>query len=54
MFLIQRDDGLNDSIAGQRFGSYDDAHAELERYYADLCCSDDRLYYRIVELAEEA
>jgi hypothetical protein len=21
----------------------------LDRYYADLCCSDDRLYYRIEE-----
>lgn len=26
---------------------YDEAYAVLERYYADLCCSDDRIYYRI-------
>ena len=25
----------------------------LERYYADLCCSDDREYYRIVEVEAE-
>jgi hypothetical protein len=25
----------------------------LERYYADMCCSDDREYYRIVVAAEE-
>ena len=37
MFLIQRDDGVNDTIAGQQFSSYDEAHAVLERYYADLC-----------------
>ena len=52
MFLIEREDGINDSIAGQQFTSYDEAHAVLERYYADLCCSDDREYYRIVEVIE--
>ena len=52
MFLIQRDDGVNDTIAGQQFSSYDEAHAVLERYYADLCCSDDRVYYQIVEVEE--
>jgi len=46
-FRIERDDGLSDEIAGQCFTSYDDAHAVLERYYADLCCSDEREYYRI-------
>lgn len=51
-FLIERDDGQRDGIAGQLFASYDDAHALLERYYADLCCSDDREYYRITELPE--
>ena len=49
-FQILRDDGLTDSIAGQRFESYDEAYAVLERYYADLCCSDDRIYYRIEEV----
>ena len=44
---IERDDGLRDQIAGQCFASYDEAYAVLERYYADLCCSDDREYYRI-------
>jgi hypothetical protein len=46
-FRIERDDGLSDQIAGQCFASYDEAHAVLERYYADLCCSDEREYYRI-------
>ena len=46
-YRIHRDDGQRDAIAGQTFGSYDEAHAVLERYYGDLCCSDDREYYRI-------
>ena len=46
-YRIHRDDGQHDAIAGQTFGSYDEAHAVLERYYGDLCCSDDREYYRI-------
>lgn len=50
-YRIERDDGQTDAIAGQSFPSYDAAHAVLERYYADLCCSDDRAYYRIVEPA---
>jgi len=48
-YRIRRDDGLSDSIAGRRYATYDEAHAELERYYADLCCSDEREYYRIEE-----
>ena len=48
--LIRRDDGISDSIAGKVFDSYDAAYAVLERYYADLCCSDDREYYRIVDI----
>jgi len=48
-YRIVRDDGLSDAIAGQVFASYDEAHAVLEGYYADLCCSDDREYYRIEE-----
>lgn len=51
-YLIARDDGQSDAIAGQRFNSYDEAHAVLERYYGDLCCSDDREHYRIVTLPE--
>ncbi len=46
-YQIVRDDGKIDSIAGKKFSSYDEAYALLERYYADLCCSDDREYYRI-------
>ena len=48
-FRIVRDDGCSDAIAGQVFDSYDAAHAVLERYYADLCCSDEREYYSIEE-----
>ena len=35
------------------FASYDAAYAAVKRYYADMCCSDDREYYRIVVAAEE-
>lgn len=48
-YRILRDDGLTDAIAGQVFTSYNEAYAVLERYYADLCCSDEREYYRIEE-----
>ena len=48
-YRILRDDGLSDTITRGTYASYDAAHQELERYYADLCCSDDRTYYRIVE-----
>ena len=46
-YLIRRDDGISDGIAGQVFDSYDAAYAVVERYYADVCCSDDREYYLI-------
>ena len=46
-YRIVRDDGQPDTIAGQTFGSYDEAYAVLERYYADLCCSDERECYSI-------
>ena len=45
--------GLSDGIAGQVFDSYDAAYAAVERYYADVCCSDDREYYRIVDDGEQ-
>jgi hypothetical protein len=48
-YRIVRDDGQLDTIAGQSFATYDAAYAVLERYYGDLCCSDDREYYRIEE-----
>jgi hypothetical protein len=46
-YRIVRDDGRRDAIAGGRFDSYDAAYAVLERYYGDLCCSDERETYRI-------
>ena len=47
-FFISRDDGISDGIAGRGFATYEEAYAVLERYYGDLCCSDEREYYRIV------
>ena len=32
---------------------HDAAYAVVERYYADVCCSDDREYYRIVDVGEQ-
>jgi hypothetical protein len=48
-YRIAREDGRSDAIAGKSFASYNEAYAVLERYYSDLCCSDDREYYRITE-----
>ena len=48
-YRIVRDDGQLDAIAGQTFATYDTAYAVLERYYGDLCCSDEREYYSIEE-----
>jgi hypothetical protein len=53
-YRISRDDGQTDQIAGRTFASYDEAYAVLERYYSDLCCSDEREYYQIVDDLEEA
>lgn len=36
-----------------RFDSYDAAYDELERFYGDLCCSDERIEYSIVRLEAE-
>ncbi len=36
-------------MVGEEFESCGGAYDVLERYYADLCCSDERSYYRIVE-----
>ena len=49
MFRIIRDDQLEDSITKLKFYRYDDAYDELERFYRDLCCSDERIEYSIVE-----
>ncbi|AII45614.1 MAG: hypothetical protein ISP81_01710 [Synechococcus sp. BS301-5m-G54] len=46
-FRIVRDDSEEDAITRLRFGSYDEAYDELERFYAGLCCSDDRVEYSI-------
>jgi hypothetical protein len=46
-YRIVRDDGQPDTIAGEGFATYDAAYAVLERYYGDLCCSDERDYSRI-------
>ena len=52
--LIRRDDGNSDGLdGGQVFDSYDADYAVVERYYADVCWSDDREYYRIEVLSEE-
>jgi len=45
---VLRDDGLEDSVTRMTFSSYDEAYDELARFYADLCCSDDRIEYSIV------
>lgn len=50
-FRIQRDDGIEDGISGRTYTSYDEAYDALARYYGDLCCSDEREYYRIIEEA---
>ena len=39
--------GIDDAITRLRFASYDEAYDELERFYGDLCCSDDRVEYLI-------
>ena len=45
---ITRTDGQSDALTKQLFDSYDAAYDELERYYGDLCCSDDeRIDYTI-------
>jgi hypothetical protein len=35
------------------FDSYDAAYELVERYYADVCCSDDCEHYRIVDDGEQ-
>ena len=48
---IVRSDGQHDVLTRQSFSSYDMAYEQLERYYCDLCCSDDdRIDYVIVAL----
>ena len=40
---IVRDDGVEDELTRLHFSSYDEAYDELERFYGDLCCSDERV-----------
>jgi hypothetical protein len=49
-----RDDGAGDAFTRQRFASYDEAYDVLERYYGDLCCSDERIFYRIVRAGQQS
>jgi len=49
-YTLVRDDGGDDAFTRQCFACYDEAYDVLERYYGDLCCSDERVYYRIVPL----
>ena len=46
---IVRDDGQQDAITRRRYSHYNEAYDVLERFYADLCCSDERIEYSIVE-----
>jgi hypothetical protein len=58
VYLLCSDDGPSDGredwLTRQRFVSYDEAYDVLARYYADLCCSDERTYYRIEEEQESS
>ena len=49
-YRIVRDDLQEDSITKLRFANYDDAYDELEHFYGDLCCSDERVEYSIVSI----
>ena len=44
---VVRDDGMDDSLTRRVYSNYEEAYDELERFYADLCCSDDRVEYTI-------
>lgn len=44
---VIRDDGIEDELTRRYYSTYDEAYDELERFYADLCCSDDRIEYSI-------
>ena len=45
---VIRDDGVEDDLTRRCFSTYDEAYDELECFYADLCCSDDRVEYSIM------
>ena len=44
---VTRDDGGEDSLTRTPYRTYAEAYDDLERFYADLCCSDDRVEYSI-------
>ena len=44
---VVRDDGVEDALTRRCYATYDEAYDELERFYGDLCCSDDRVEYSI-------
>ena len=46
---VVRDDGVEDALTRRSYATYDEAYDELERFYGDLCCSDDRIEYSIIE-----
>ena len=48
LYRIVRDDLQEDAITKLQFSCYNDAYDELERFYGDLCCSDERIEYSIV------
>ena len=50
LYRIVRDDLQEDAITKLKFDFYDDAYDELERFYGDLCCSDERIEYSIVPI----
>ena len=48
LYRIVRDDLQEDAITKLQFSCYNDAYDELEHFYGDLCCSDERIEYSIV------
>jgi len=54
LIRIVRDDGQPDAITRRHYSHYNEAYDELERFYAGLCCSDERIEYSIVDAARTA
>ena len=50
LYRSVRDDLQEDKITKLQFSCYDSAYDELERFYGDLCCSDERIEYSIVSI----
>ena len=50
LYRIVRDDLQEDAITKLQFSCYDSAYDELERFYGDLCCSDERIEYSIISI----